>query len=139
LIEDEADRVGAVLGEGSSVYKGDQVTKELIRQESQGKDIIHFSCHGFFDSYLPMKSGLQLADGVLTVEDIYQLNLNASLVTLSACQTGLSEHKPGDDLIGLTRSLLYAGTPSVLVSLWSVPATSTFELMERFYVHLSHS
>lgn len=57
-------------------------------------------------------------------------------MTLSACQTGINEQKPGDDLVGLTRSFIYAGTPSVVVSLWSVYADSTIELMERFYTYL---
>jgi CHAT domain-containing protein len=55
------------------------------------------------------------------------------LVTLSACQTGINETKPGDELIGLTRALIYAGTSSVMVSLWSVDAASTKELMLHFY------
>nr|WP_231593405.1 CHAT domain-containing protein [Methanosarcina siciliae] len=52
---------------------------------------------------------------------------------MSACETGLSEQRPGDELIGLTRAFLYAGSGSIIVSLWSVRADSTFEFMERFY------
>ncbi len=61
------------------------------------------------------------------------MRLNAELVTLSACQTGLNERSPGDELIGLTRAFLYAGASSVVVSLWSVDARSTQELMREFY------
>jgi len=137
VFEEEADLVAKIFKENSSVYKGIQVTKNLVEEESKGKDIIHFSCHGFFFPPMPMKSGLLLAQGeILTVEDIFKLKLNADLVTLSACQTGINEQKPGDDLVGLTRSFIYAGTPSVVVSLWPVYGPSTLELMEKFYSYL---
>jgi CHAT domain-containing protein len=64
------------------------------------------------------------------------MRLNTTLVTLSACQTGINERSPGDKLIGLTRAFLYAGSPSVIVSLWSVDADSTHELMLEFYTRL---
>ena len=62
--------------------------------------------------------------------------LNTELVTLSACQTGLNKRSPGDELIGLTRAFLYAGAPSVVVSLWSVDAYLTHDLMLEFYKQL---
>ncbi|MFC1983130.1 CHAT domain-containing protein, partial [Chloroflexota bacterium] len=65
--------------------------------------------------------------------EIFDMRLNAELVTLNACQTGLNKRSPGDELIGLTRAFLYAGSPSVIVSLWSVDARSTLELMLEFY------
>jgi len=98
------------------------------------KDIIHFSCHGYFDDLDPLSSGVELHNKEkLTAREIFNMRLNAELVTLSACETGLNEIKPGGELIGLTRSLLYAGTPSVIVSLWIVDSTSTQELMLEFY------
>lgn len=137
LIEEEADRIYNILGKGSSIYKGTQVTKKVIKEKSKGKDLIHFSCHGFFHPEMPMKSGLLLGnDEILSIEDIFQLELSATMVTLSACQTGLNKQNPGDDLIGLTRSFIYAGSPSVVVSLWSVSAQSTLEMMEKFYNHI---
>jgi CHAT domain-containing protein len=74
----------------------------------------------------------------LTAREIFNLKerMNADLVTVSACQTGLSDRRPGDELVGLTRSLLYAGASSIVVSLWSVAARSTMELMEEFYTQL---
>ena len=74
-----------------------------------------------------------LADGPLTVQDILGLQLDLDLVTLSACDSGVSQNRPGDELIGLTRAFIYAGTPSVLVSLWSVDEVSTGLLMTAFY------
>ena len=102
--------------------------------ENIDKDILHFSCHGYFDDIDPLSSGVVLHNNeVLHAKEIFNLRLNSELVTLSACQTGLNERKPGDELIGLTRAFLYAGAPSVIVSLWSVDARSTQELMLEFY------
>jgi CHAT domain-containing protein len=101
--------------------------------ENSNKDILHFSCHGYFNNADPLSSGIALQDGILTAREIFNLKLNSELVTLSACQTGFNESKPGDELIGLTCSVIYAGAASVIVSLWSVDAYSTQELMMEFY------
>jgi CHAT domain-containing protein len=86
-----------------------------------------------------LSSGVELYDDeVLTARKIFVLKLNTELVTLSACETGINEGNPGDELIGLTRAFLYAGTPSVIVSLWSVNAISTQELMIEFYKNLKN-
>ncbi len=106
--------------------------------ENIGKDILHFSCHGYFNNTDSLSSGIELQDGILTAREIFDLKLNSELVTLSACQTGLNESKPGDELIGLTRSLIYAGAGSVIVSLWSVDALSTQEWMVEFYMELKN-
>jgi CHAT domain-containing protein len=99
-------------------------------------DILHFSCHGIYNIPNPLLSGLKLADGLLTAKEIFSLKLKTELVTLSACQTGLNVTSRGDELIGLTRALLYSGAPSVVVSLWSVNSSSTQELMINFYNNL---
>jgi CHAT domain-containing protein len=75
-------------------------------------------------------------DGLLQVYEIFNLKLNADLVVLSACETGLGKQVKGEGLIGLTRAFMYAGTSSVVVSLWKVLDTSTADLMVRFYRHL---
>lgn len=75
-------------------------------------------------------------DGLLQVYEIFNLKLNADLVVLSACETGLGKEVKGEGLIGLTRAFLYAGTPLVVVSLWKVEDRSTAELMTQFYRHL---
>ena len=80
-----------------------------------------------------MQSGVVTADGTLTIADVFNLNLNANLVTLSACQTGLGKLLRGDEVIGLTRAFMYAGTPSVLSTLWSVADASTAHFMTLFY------
>ncbi len=114
-----------------------KATKDIV-YENVNKDVLHFSCHGYFDDIDPLSSGVKLCDGVLTAREIFNLRLNTELVTLSACQTGINERRPGDELIGLTRAFLYAGTPSVIVSLWSVDSLSTKELMIEFYKLLTN-
>ncbi|MBM3748797.1 MAG: CHAT domain-containing protein, partial [Acidobacteria bacterium] len=117
-------------------HLGSEATGALLREKAAEYDTLHLSCHGFFHPTDPLASGLQLADGVLTARDIMGLKLNANLVTLSACQTALSDQQPGDELVGLTRALLYAGASSVLVTLWSVSAVAALELMRDFYRRL---
>lgn len=104
--------------------------------------VIHFATHGLLDSAHPELSGLALSmvdesgqgqDGYLRLNEIYNLRLNADLVVLSACQTGLGKEIRGEGLIGLTRGFMYAGAPRVVASLWQVNDAATAELMKRFY------
>jgi CHAT domain-containing protein len=85
----------------------------------------------------PLFSGLALADGWLTTLDIFSLRLQASLVTLSACETGRSLVGGGDELLGLMRATLAAGAASLLASLWAVEDSSTATLMQGFYSRLA--
>ena len=104
--------------------------------------IIHFATHGMMNNMNPELSGLVLSlydqqgqpqNGFLRLHDIYQLELNADLVVLSACQTALGKDVKGEGLIGLTRGFMYAGAPRVVASLWKVDDEATAELMKRFY------
>jgi CHAT domain-containing protein/Tfp pilus assembly protein PilF len=106
--------------------------------QNLNNDILHFSCHGYFDKGNPLASGVQLKDSNLTAEEIFDLRINTELVTLSACQTGISENEPGDELIGLSRAFVYAGVPSLVVSLWDVSSYTTRELMIDFYTNLKN-
>ena len=114
-------------------------TETRAKQESDSPDVIHFACHGEFNDKQPMQSGLLLAkggdnDGILQVHELFGLNLkNANLVVLSACDTALSKIQGGDDLVGLSRGFIYAGTPSLMATLWQVDDRSTSMLMKRFY------
>ena len=102
--------------------------------------VLHFATHGFVNSERPELSGLLLAqdttsseDGVLYSGEIYNLKLNAELVVLSACETGLGKIQKGEGILGLTRALLYAGAKNIIVSLWQVEDESTADLMVDFY------
>lgn len=104
--------------------------------------IVHFATHGILNSQHPELSGVVLSlfdetgkpqNGFLRLHDIFNLKLPAELVVLSACETGLGEDIKGEGLIGLTRGFMYAGSPRVVVSLWSVDDQATSELMKKFY------
>ena len=104
--------------------------------------IIHLATHGLLDDFrqLGMPGAIALApsgkdDGLLTSSEILKLKLNAELVVLSACDTGRGKIT-GDGVIGLSRALIAAGVPTVIVSLWSVPDAPTAELMTEFYRQL---
>lgn len=103
---------------------------------------IHFATHGFLDLEHPELSGIVLSmvdekgqpqDGYLRLHDIYNLNLPAELVVLSACQTGIGKQIRGEGLIALTRGFMYAGAKSVVASLWKVDDAATAALMAEFY------
>jgi CHAT domain-containing protein len=109
--------------------------------------IVHFATHGILNSARPELSGVVLSlvdeqgnpqNGFLRLNDIYNLNLPAELVVLSACQTGLGQEVKGEGLVGLTRGFMYAGAKQVVVSLWSIDDEATSELMERFYRAMLH-
>lgn len=111
-------------------------------QELNQYQMIHFATHGFVNLQNPEFSGLALSlvnkkgeeqDGFLLLSDVYNMNLNAELVVLSACETGLGKQFQGEGLVGLTRGFMYAGSPRIIVSLWSVSDQATAELMERLY------
>ena len=132
----QARAISALFDPGDPPLIGPAADLATIRSRlaaSDGPDILHLACHGTFDTEHPERSGIVLADGPLTVQDILGLQLDLDLVTLSACDSGVSQNRPGDELIGLTRAFIYAGTPSVLVSLWSVDEVSTGLLMTAFY------
>lgn len=111
----------------------DEAKKEIVIESSINKDLLHLSCHAKFEAGFPRFSRLMLADDNLLVTEVYNLDLNADLVTLSACETGLGGLTNGDEVEGLTRAFMRAGTPSVIASLWEVDAVSTSELFLKFY------
>ena len=129
LFEGEASLVADLFE--TEAYLDRNAASQLLTNVD--KDVIHLSCHAYFSPQESLKSGLLLSDGMLTVKDIFSMNIKANMLVLSACQTGLNEQKPGDELIGLTRAFLYSGTKSIMVSLCSVSADSTLKLMESFY------
>ncbi|HSD84924.1 MAG TPA: CHAT domain-containing protein [Anaerolineae bacterium] len=134
--EAEAMAVAHVVGGESRI--GPAATRSSLLAQGKNYRYVHLSCHGWFNPTWPMCSSLSLADGTLDLADIlYDLQLNADLVTLSACETGRSYIRRGDELIGMVRAFLYAGTPAVLVSHWAVDELSTRLFMERFYHELT--
>ncbi|MBD2168869.1 CHAT domain-containing protein [Calothrix membranacea FACHB-236] len=139
--EEEAKKVAQLFG--TQAITGKVATKEAILKLLPQAQLIHFATHGIFDSVQGLESAIALApagndSGWLTANEILDLKLNAELAVLSACDTGRGEIT-GDGVIGLSRSLISAGVPSVIVSLWSVPDAPTSELMKEFYQNLQHN
>ena len=123
------------------VYLKQKATETLFREEAKHYQVLHIASHGLFDAADPLSSKLMLArdndnDGMLSARELYGIKINASLVTLSGCETGMSEIKNGDELIGLVRGFFFAGTSSLVASLWKVDDTATKKLMSLFYRHL---
>ena len=125
------------------LYTGGQASEENVKGNPlvERARRIHFATHGVFNERQPELSGLRLTrtakeDGILQVHEIFNLNLNAELVVLSACNTGRGKEVSGEGLVGLTRAFLYAGTQSLVVSLWPVADAQTPELMLNFYQKL---
>ncbi len=125
-------------------------TEQNLKELSESKkladySVIHFACHGYFDSDYPQMSSIVFSevstdvdsrkgqDGYLTLSEAAILNLNAELVNLSACQTGLAKIKKGEGMSGLVRSFLVAGARKVGVTLWCVDDEATCEFMTRMY------
>jgi CHAT domain-containing protein/Flp pilus assembly protein TadD len=136
--EEEAIAIGELLNVSPVI--GEAATKSTVVQKMLGSRIIHLATHGSFDSENPLDGWLALTpegtdNGLLTVAEIFGLNLNTELVVLSACDTGRGKIT-GDGVVGLSRAFVSAGTPSVLVSLWQVPDNSTAVLMQEFYRQL---
>jgi CHAT domain-containing protein len=125
----------------SSIYLEKEATEEKAKALAGNSDIIHFASHAELNEDDPLASAILLAksdkeDGRLEVREIFGMDLRASLVVLSACETGLGKLSSGDELVGLTRAFIYAGTPSVVASLWNVEDSSTAQLMASFYKNL---
>jgi CHAT domain-containing protein/tetratricopeptide (TPR) repeat protein len=134
----------------AEVYLQDRAKEENVKAPGRLRDyqVVHFSAHGLVNESRPRFSGLVLTlpkqtgegkfpeageDGILSAYEIFNLKLNAELVTLSACETALGKEIKGEGLMSLARAFMYAGTPSVLASLWKVDDRGTADLMIDFY------
>lgn len=137
--------------EARLVAEREPATTVLVRAEATearakallgGAGIVHFATHGELSENDPLSSALLLApgggdDGRLEVREVLGLDLHARLVVLSACETGLGKLSRGDELVGLQRAFLYAGTPAVVTTLWKVDDRASFELVRVFYERLA--
>jgi len=131
-IAQEGQYVAAAM-ERSRLFVGEEATEERLRSYGPKSRFIHIATHGYFRQDNPMFSSIRLGNSLLSLFDLYQLQFNAELVTLSGCGTGMNVVIGGDELIGLVRGLLYAGAQSLMVTLWEVHDQSTAEFMRDFY------
>jgi CHAT domain-containing protein/Tfp pilus assembly protein PilF len=126
-----------------SLYRQEANEQLIKNQNLNGYKIIHFAAHTLIDDKNPGRSSIILAlnqnseeDGFLQMREIFNLKMNADLVTLSACETGLGQLIHGEGIVGLNRAFFFAGANAVLMSLWAVHDEASSQLMERFYFHL---
>ncbi|HEU4743120.1 MAG TPA: CHAT domain-containing protein [Meiothermus sp.] len=126
----------ADLFPGAQKLVGGEASLEAFFQNAPKAQVLHIATHGAFRPDNPMFSGLRLSDGWLAARDLYGMRLQAALVVLSACETGLFGQGSGDEVLGLARGFLYAGAPSLVTSLWPVHDEHTAELMAEFYTRL---
>ncbi|KAH7124317.1 CHAT domain-containing protein [Dactylonectria macrodidyma] len=134
--ESESRYIGSINAESRSLC-GHEATKEAVTENIEQYDVLHFATHGILCTEVPMMSSVALADGKeLTVSELMGRRLRASLVVLSACDTGVGRLTDGDDIIGFSRALLAVGVKNVVVSLWPVDDLATSFLMKAFYGHL---
>lgn len=140
----EADAIRSIVapGTGRSLYDFDANRDIAMSGVLANYRVVHFATHGLLNAKNPENSGLVLSrfdekgaprDGFLRARDVLNMHLNADLVVLSACETGLGKDVRGEGLVGLSRAFLYAGAPRIVVSLWAVNDAATAELMTRFY------
>jgi CHAT domain-containing protein/Tfp pilus assembly protein PilF len=141
----EVKEVSAIF-EKKLVLTGQQATKTSVKSQGPRYDLMLLSTHGEMIESNPLKSNLRFTpserdDGKLTVSEIFDMEIKANLVTLSACETALvkgeaGDFPQGDDLVGLSRAFIHAGAPSVVASLWKVSDDSTVQLMRNFYQNM---
>ena len=135
--EREAGSIGREY-EGSELLLRKEATETTLKEDIGTFNGVHFASHGVYDSTTPLFSTLKLTrdaanDGNLTANEVFSLNLKASLIMMSACQTGLGKLTTGDEIIGLNRAFIYAGAPSVISTLWRVNDAASAMIVKRFY------
>jgi CHAT domain-containing protein/tetratricopeptide (TPR) repeat protein len=116
---------------------GNHATHDNLLRAAPSARYLHLASHGYFRRDNPMFSFLKLADSNLNFYSLLDLKLNAEMVTLSACHTGVNKVFPGDELHGLMRGFMHAGAPSLIASLWATSDESTAKLMKRMYTEIS--
>lgn len=143
--EAAAIKAAAPAGQSMEAVDFDASRATATSEELSQYRIIHFATHGLLNSQHPQLSGMVFSlvdrhgksqNGFLRLHEVYNLNLPAELVVLSACQTGLGKDVKGEGLVGLTRGFMYAGAARVVASLWGVDDSATAELMKRFYAKM---
>jgi len=140
----ELREISSVFSDSSVTFLREEARESKVKQNIKGFKYIHFATHGILDERNPEFSGVVMNlvqpdkpdDGFLQSAEIFDLKLDSDLVVLSACETGLGKVIKGEGMVGLTRAFLFAGTPSIVVSLWTVADESTSKLMIYFYKFL---
>lgn len=138
--EYEVNQIAQFYDQYTPMYR-EKSSESFFKENAGNYGQIHIATHGILSDEQPLYSYLLMSsteedDGRLTVDEIMDMDLGSNLVTLSACETALGDLNQGDELVGLSRAFLYAGTPAVVVSLWTVDDLSTSLLMTKFHQFL---
>jgi CHAT domain-containing protein len=143
----EVSAIRRIYGDRAETLVGSPATEAAFRARAPEREIIHLATYGVLNKHNPLFSYVEMGagdehDGRLEVHEVFGLDLEARLLVLSACQTGLAagalgDVPPGDDWVGLVQGFLYAGAANVVATLWPVADVATARLMERFYRELS--
>jgi len=141
----EVDKIAALFKKNRrDIYTKEKATETTLKRAAlMDYKIVHFATHGLIDNRNPARSSIVLSlkdqsseDGFLQMREVFDLKLDADLVTLSACQTGLGQFIKGEGIEGINRAFFFAGASSVLMSLWAVNDQASYQFMYRFYTHL---
>nr|WP_321485845.1 CHAT domain-containing tetratricopeptide repeat protein [uncultured Draconibacterium sp.] len=143
-VQKEVDEIAKSVN--TTIFRSKEATEQNFRKASGNFDILHLAMHAYINDSLPAYSRLAFSqsldsttlnnDGWLNTADIYNLDLNASMTVLSACNTGVGKLQKGEGLMSLARGFLYAGCPSVVMSLWEVEDAAGTKIMTSFYKYL---
>ncbi len=141
--DDEVKNIRALLGSGT-IFLNDDATKFAFLQNAGNHGILHLAMHGAIDDKNPLNSALIFSkkdsadNNILNGYEIYNLQLKTGLAVLSACNTGVGELQRGEGIMSLARAFAFAGCPSTVMSLWSIPDESTSKVMMAFYKNLKN-
>lgn len=143
-VQKEVDAIANTIK--TTIYRKEEATEQNFRENAKDYNILHLAMHAYINDSLPAFSRLAFSpmegetdlnkDGWLNTTDIYNLDLNAQLAVLSACNTGTGKLKKGEGILSLARGFLYAGCPSIIMSLWEVEDASGTQIMTSFYEYL---
>jgi CHAT domain-containing protein len=143
---EEIQRISNLIPK-STLLEREKASEDLVKSANLNNyKIVHFAAHGLIDDQKPARSAIILTldndpaqDGFLQMREVFNLRLNADLVVLSSCQTGLGQFIKGEGIEGISRAFFYAGSSSVVMSLWTINDQVSSQFMERFYYHLKNS
>lgn len=139
---DEVRKISKMLA--GRFLEGTEASEDIFKKLAPKASIIHLATHSQLNDKNPLynkilfaKSENEQEDGSLHTYELFNMELNADLVTLSACNTGVGKYYTGEGVLGLATGFKFSGVPNLLLSLWSVPDATTAKIMERFYFHLN--
>ncbi|MDW7695047.1 CHAT domain-containing tetratricopeptide repeat protein [Flammeovirgaceae bacterium SG7u.111] len=125
---------------GGTYHLGETASEETFKKMANNNQVIHLATHTIINDVNPLYSKLvftpnadKTEDGMLHTYELYNMQLNAQMVSLSACNTGVGRYFKGEGIVSLARGFMYAGVPNVMMSFWSVPDQSTAKIMQSFY------